>query len=50
MQAYTYLPRSLDTYPAPEGISKLFEEAGLKHVQYIPLAMGSVALHVGIKP
>jgi demethylmenaquinone methyltransferase/2-methoxy-6-polyprenyl-1,4-benzoquinol methylase len=49
MKAYTYLPQSLDTYPAPEGISKLFNSVGLTNVQYIPLAKGSVALHIGIK-
>ncbi len=50
VKAYTYLPRSLDTYPAPVGISKLFQEAGLRNVQYLPLAMESVALHIGAKP
>jgi demethylmenaquinone methyltransferase/2-methoxy-6-polyprenyl-1,4-benzoquinol methylase len=46
-QAYTYLPESLNTYPKPDKISELFSEAGLKNVQYLPLALGSVALHVG---
>jgi demethylmenaquinone methyltransferase/2-methoxy-6-polyprenyl-1,4-benzoquinol methylase len=50
MKAYTYLPQSLDTYPDPVGISKLFTAAGLTNVQHIPLAMGSVALHIGSKP
>jgi len=50
MKAYTYLPQSLDTYPAPEEIGKLFQAVGLTNVQYSPLAMGSVALHVGTKP
>jgi len=50
VQAYTYLPHSLDTYPAPAGITKLFKEAGLKNVQYFPLSMESVALHIGTKP
>jgi demethylmenaquinone methyltransferase/2-methoxy-6-polyprenyl-1,4-benzoquinol methylase len=45
--AYTYLPDSLSTYPKPDGISKLFENAGLQDVKHIPLALGSVALHVG---
>lgn len=49
-KAYTYLPESLRTYPRPEGISAMFEEAGLVNVRHIPLALGTVALHVGIKP
>jgi demethylmenaquinone methyltransferase / 2-methoxy-6-polyprenyl-1,4-benzoquinol methylase len=49
-KAYTYLPESLRTYPRPEGISAMFEEAGLANVRHIPLALGTVALHVGIKP
>jgi demethylmenaquinone methyltransferase / 2-methoxy-6-polyprenyl-1,4-benzoquinol methylase len=49
-QAYTYLPQSLTTYPKPAEISQIFASAGLQNVRHIPLAMGSVALHVGIKP
>jgi demethylmenaquinone methyltransferase/2-methoxy-6-polyprenyl-1,4-benzoquinol methylase len=45
--AYTYLPESLSTYPKPDGITKLFENAGMQNVKHIPLALGSVALHVG---
>ena len=48
--AYTYLPESLTTYPKPAEISKMFEKAGLVDVRHVPLAMGSVALHVGVKP
>ncbi len=49
-KAYTYLPESLTTYPKPAEISKMFEKAGLTDVKHVPLAMGSVALHIGIKP
>jgi demethylmenaquinone methyltransferase / 2-methoxy-6-polyprenyl-1,4-benzoquinol methylase len=49
-QAYTYLPQSLTTYPKPAEISQIFASAGLQDVRHIPLAMGSVALHIGIKP
>ncbi len=49
-QAYTYLPESGRTYPAPAGISELFERAGLKEVRHTPLSCGSVALHTGIVP
>jgi len=46
-QAYTYLPESRRTYPKPAQLSAMFEEAGLVEVRHIPLALGSVALHVG---
>jgi demethylmenaquinone methyltransferase / 2-methoxy-6-polyprenyl-1,4-benzoquinol methylase len=45
--AYTYLPESMKAYPKPTGISSIFEKAGLKDVKHNPLAMGTVALHVG---
>jgi demethylmenaquinone methyltransferase/2-methoxy-6-polyprenyl-1,4-benzoquinol methylase len=48
--AYTYLPESLTTYPKPDGITKIFQQAGLVDIKHVPLAMGSVALHVGTKP
>jgi demethylmenaquinone methyltransferase / 2-methoxy-6-polyprenyl-1,4-benzoquinol methylase len=45
--AYTYLPRSLETYPKPDGITTIFESARLINVVHEPLAFGSVALHKG---
>jgi demethylmenaquinone methyltransferase/2-methoxy-6-polyprenyl-1,4-benzoquinol methylase len=47
--AYTYLPQSLTTYPRPEGITAIFQKAGLKDVVHTPLALGTVAMHRGIK-
>jgi demethylmenaquinone methyltransferase/2-methoxy-6-polyprenyl-1,4-benzoquinol methylase len=49
-QAYTYLPESRNTYPKPDALTKMFQEAGLLDVRHIALAFGSVALHVGIVP
>ncbi len=49
-KAYTYLPESRTTYPKPEGISKIFTEAGLVDVKHISIAGGSVALHTGRVP
>jgi demethylmenaquinone methyltransferase / 2-methoxy-6-polyprenyl-1,4-benzoquinol methylase len=46
-QAYTYLPESLSTYPNHERLTSIFEEVGLKDVQWTPLSMGSVSMHVG---
>ncbi|MBU6454813.1 MAG: ubiquinone/menaquinone biosynthesis methyltransferase [Cyanobacteria bacterium REEB67] len=47
--AYTYLPESLTTYPKPDGITAIFQKAGLKDVVHIPLAFGTVAMHRGLK-
>ncbi len=47
--AYTYLPQSLTTYPRPEGITAIFQRAGLKDVVHTPLALGTVAMHHGKK-
>jgi demethylmenaquinone methyltransferase / 2-methoxy-6-polyprenyl-1,4-benzoquinol methylase len=48
-RAYTYLPQSLTTYPRPDGISAIFQKAGLKDVVHTPLAFGTVAMHRGLK-
>jgi demethylmenaquinone methyltransferase / 2-methoxy-6-polyprenyl-1,4-benzoquinol methylase len=48
--AYTYLPTSLTTYPKPDGITRIFENAYLINVSHKPLALGSVALHKGTVP
>lgn len=47
IQAYTYLPESLGTYPEPAEISNMFSRAGLINIVHVPLALGSVALHYG---
>jgi len=49
-QAYTYLPESRNTYPKPPALTEMFKNAGLVDVRYVPLAFGSVAMHVGIVP
>lgn len=49
-QAYTYLPQSASIYPAPDGITDLFQKAGLIDIKHLPLALGSVALHKGTVP
>jgi demethylmenaquinone methyltransferase/2-methoxy-6-polyprenyl-1,4-benzoquinol methylase len=45
--AYAYLPESTGIAPSAEGMTRLMEEAGLSHVSYLSLALGSVAIHVG---
>jgi demethylmenaquinone methyltransferase/2-methoxy-6-polyprenyl-1,4-benzoquinol methylase len=48
--AYTYLPRSMVTFPSPPALAQVMEAAGLRKVRYRLLMLGSAAVHVGIKP
>ena len=48
--AYTYLPQSLTNYPDAEGLAERFARAGFAQVRVIPLALGSIAIHVGTAP
>lgn len=50
IRPYTYLSRSLDNYPFPNGLEKLFQEAGFVQTDYQLLMLGTVAIHVGTKP
>lgn len=47
--AYTWLPESLKTFPNQEKLKAIFQEAGLKDVEYFGLGFGAVTVHVGIK-
>ena len=49
-EAYHYLPTSVATFPNAEAMLTLMRTAGLAAVEYELLGMGTVALHVGIKP
>jgi demethylmenaquinone methyltransferase/2-methoxy-6-polyprenyl-1,4-benzoquinol methylase len=48
--AYTYLPDSVLAFPTAEALADLMREAGLVDVRYRLLALGTVALHLGVKP
>jgi demethylmenaquinone methyltransferase / 2-methoxy-6-polyprenyl-1,4-benzoquinol methylase len=48
--AYRYLPASLEGFPEPDGLASTMREAGLEHVGYRRMGLGSVALHVGVVP
>jgi demethylmenaquinone methyltransferase/2-methoxy-6-polyprenyl-1,4-benzoquinol methylase len=48
--AYSYLPNSMGKFPAPARLAEIMEAAGLRQVRYRLLMLGSVAVHVGIKP
>jgi demethylmenaquinone methyltransferase/2-methoxy-6-polyprenyl-1,4-benzoquinol methylase len=48
--AYTYLPDSVRAFPTADELADLMRQAGLVEVRYRLLALGTVALHVGVKP
>jgi demethylmenaquinone methyltransferase/2-methoxy-6-polyprenyl-1,4-benzoquinol methylase len=43
--AYSYLPASVDRFPAPRPLQKVIEEAGFVEAQWQPLAGGVLAVH-----
>ncbi len=45
--AYSYLPESVDRFPAPPALADVMREAGLVQVHYELLGLGTVSLHVG---
>jgi demethylmenaquinone methyltransferase/2-methoxy-6-polyprenyl-1,4-benzoquinol methylase len=47
---YRYLPTSLDGFPDPVELAATMERAGLTEVTFQRLALGAVALHVGVAP
>jgi demethylmenaquinone methyltransferase/2-methoxy-6-polyprenyl-1,4-benzoquinol methylase len=47
--AYSYLPRSADSFVRPDELAALMEAVGLREVRYRSLMLGTVALHVGVK-
>jgi demethylmenaquinone methyltransferase/2-methoxy-6-polyprenyl-1,4-benzoquinol methylase len=49
VRPYTYLSRSLDTYPFPDKLETLFQDAGFKETGYKLLMLGTVAIHYGTK-
>lgn len=48
--AYTYLPDSVRTFPPADELAEMMRQAGLVDVRYRLLAVGTVALHLGVKP
>jgi demethylmenaquinone methyltransferase/2-methoxy-6-polyprenyl-1,4-benzoquinol methylase len=49
-EAYRYLPASVAAFPDASALIGLMERAGLQANEYELLGLGTVALHVGIKP
>jgi demethylmenaquinone methyltransferase/2-methoxy-6-polyprenyl-1,4-benzoquinol methylase len=48
-EAYRYLPHSTVSFPMPEELRHLMEQAGLRNVVYQEFMFGTVAIHVGTK-
>jgi demethylmenaquinone methyltransferase/2-methoxy-6-polyprenyl-1,4-benzoquinol methylase len=49
-EAYSYLPDSVRTFPDPERLAGMLDEAGLTQIRWLLLAGGIVAIHSGSKP
>ncbi len=47
VSAYTYLPQSVDRFPAPAALAAIIQDAGFVRVRYALLGLGTVTLHVG---
>jgi demethylmenaquinone methyltransferase/2-methoxy-6-polyprenyl-1,4-benzoquinol methylase len=45
--AYSYLPASVQRFPLPDELGRMFYRAGMRDVRYRLLASGIVALHTG---
>ena len=48
--AYSYLVRSVQSYPAPERIAEIMRDAGLVGIRWIGMSGGIVTIHVGTVP
>jgi demethylmenaquinone methyltransferase/2-methoxy-6-polyprenyl-1,4-benzoquinol methylase len=48
--AYSYLPESVRSFPAPERLAAMLAGAGLERVRWLVLAGGIIAIHSGAKP
>lgn len=49
LDAYRYLPRSVQAFLSPEQLAAIMEEVGLRSVRYRRLMLGTVTLHVGVR-
>jgi demethylmenaquinone methyltransferase/2-methoxy-6-polyprenyl-1,4-benzoquinol methylase len=47
--AYTYLPKSVENFPAPLALADRMKAAGFRDVRWTPLTFGIAAIHVGTR-
>ncbi len=50
LDAYTYLPDSLSTYPDAERLRNMMSAAGFTNAAYQRAGLGTVAIHTAVKP
>jgi demethylmenaquinone methyltransferase / 2-methoxy-6-polyprenyl-1,4-benzoquinol methylase len=48
-EAYSYLPESVRSFPAPAGLAAKMEAAGFQRIRYTVLAGGIIAIHSGVR-
>jgi demethylmenaquinone methyltransferase / 2-methoxy-6-polyprenyl-1,4-benzoquinol methylase len=48
--AYTYLPNSLRTYPDADRLRDMMLDAGFTNATYRRMGIGTVAIHIAVKP
>ncbi len=48
-EAYSYLPRSVQTFIPPDELASIMEKVGLKEVSYRLMMMETVAVHTGVR-
>lgn len=48
--AYTYLPQSVLRFPSPDRLAETMERVGFRQVSYRRVMLGTVAIHVAVKP
>jgi demethylmenaquinone methyltransferase/2-methoxy-6-polyprenyl-1,4-benzoquinol methylase len=48
-EAYSYLPESVRSFPAPSRLAELMDGAGLKRIRWTVLAGGIIAIHSGVR-
>jgi demethylmenaquinone methyltransferase / 2-methoxy-6-polyprenyl-1,4-benzoquinol methylase len=48
-EAYSYLPESVRSFPAPRGLAEKLDAAGFERIGYTVLAGGIIAIHSGVR-
>jgi demethylmenaquinone methyltransferase/2-methoxy-6-polyprenyl-1,4-benzoquinol methylase len=48
-QAYLHLAESIRTFPLPDDLCRIMEQAGFKNVSYTRLTNGIAVIHIGVK-
>lgn len=49
-QAYSYLSKTIESFPQGAAFCEILRQAGFKNIQAKPLSLGAVTLYIGEKP